>query len=155
MLNPHHASLEGLEGAAPEASGGDVAANGPARGKSPRPPRPPGIRDLGFRATGEGREYSLQVLGEGEPRLFLFFIAHQTFASRQLSFQDAPDLCYSRMQSDLIADPDLLPGSRREPTPDEMLEYHLARKSPASGRRRRAPVVPDQGAIPPFSRFGS
>lgn len=139
MLKPNYPTPVGLESVAPEPTDGVASPNGPTRAKSPRPPRPPAIRYLGFRATTEGREYSLQVSGEGEPRLFLFFIGHQAFASRQLSFQDAPDLCYARMQGDLSANPELLPGPCRELTPDELLAYHRARLSPSTARRRRRP----------------
>ena len=127
-----------LENAVPEPTGGASSPDDPTPVRSPRLPRPPSIRYLGFRATAEGREYSLQVRGEGEPRCFRFFIGHQAFASRQLSFQDAPDLCFARMRSDLSADPDLLPGPRLELTADDLLDYHRARTSPVSGRRRRS-----------------
>jgi hypothetical protein len=123
----------------------------PAPAGKPRPPRAATIRYRDFRATAEGREYSLQVDGENESRLFLFFIGHPAFAARQLSFQDAPDLCFSLLRSDLSADPELLPGSRREPTSEELLDYHRSRLSPASGRRRRASVSPVPGAGAPYS----
>ena len=151
MLNPNHPTPVGAEIVTPEATGGVASPTGSERVKVPRPPRPPSIRYLGFRATAEGREYSLQVNGEGEPRLFLFFIGHPVFASRQLSFQDAPDLCYARMQGDLIADPELLPGPCRELTAGDLIDYHRARQSPASGRRRRASANPDRGTNTPFA----
>lgn len=122
----------------------------PVPAEKPRPPRPATIRYRDFRATAEGREYSLQVDGENESRLFLFFIGHSAFATRQLSFQDAPDLCFSLLRSDLSADPELLPGLRREPTSEELVDYHRSRLSPASGRRRRASASPDRGTNVPF-----
>lgn len=143
MVNPDNPSPGIGAAVASEPTGGDTAPSGAARAKSPRPPRPPSICYLGFRATAEGREYSLRVSSEGEPRLFHFLIGHQAFASRQLSFQDAPDLCYARMQSDLSADPELLPGACRELTTEDLLDYHRARTSPVSGRRRRAPASPN------------
>ncbi len=139
MLNPHFRSLAAGESESVAAETAvEIAAPGlPAAARSPRPPRPPAICYLGFRATDEGREYSLRVTGESEPRHFLLFIGHEVFASRQLSFQDAPDFCFARMQSDLSANPDLLPGPRRALTAEDFIEYHRSRQSPASTRRRR------------------
>ncbi len=101
--------------------------------------RPPKLRYLGFCATDEGREYSLQVTGEEEPRLFLLFIRREAFASRQVSFQDAPDLCFAKLQRELQADPDLLPGTRRVVTDEEFLLYRDSRTVRAPGRRRGSP----------------
>lgn len=147
MLNPHLPSLAAGEADRVAAeTAAEVAAPGlPAAARSPRPPRPPAICYLGFRATAEGREYSLRVTGECEPRHFLLFIGHEVFASRQLSFQDAPDFCFARMQNDLSANPDLIPGPRRALTAEDFLEYHRSRQSPAAARRRRRPDAPGEG----------
>ena len=148
MLNPHLPSLAAgeAERVAAETAAGIAAPGLPAAAKSPRPPRPPAICFLGFRATADGREYSLRVTGESEPRHFLLFIGHEVFASRQLSFQDAPDFCFARMQSDLSANPDLLPGPRRALTAEDFLEYHRSRQSPAAARRRRRSDGVDRGS---------
>jgi hypothetical protein len=147
VLNPHSPSPASgkIESVAAEPAAEIAAPDVPAAARSPRPPRPPAICYLGFRATAEGREYSLRVTGESEPRHFLLFIGHQAFASRLLSFQDAPDLCFARVQSDLSANPDLLPGHRRELTAEDFLEYHRARQSPAAARRRRRPDPAGEG----------
>ena len=103
--------------------------------------RPPKLRYLGFCATDEGREYSLQVTSEEEPRLFLLFIRREAFASRLVSFQDAPDLCFAKLQRELLADPDLLPGTRRVVTDEEFLLYRDSRTVRAPGRRRGTPRI--------------
>ena len=37
------------------------------------------MRYMGFESTSEGREYTLRVDGEGEPRVFTFVIPHAAF----------------------------------------------------------------------------
>ena len=96
------------------------------------------MRYLGFRTTALGREYSFRVGGELEPRLFVLLIAHEVFASQAARFQDAPDLCFARLQRDLAADPGLLPGPHLVLTTEELLDYRVARGKPPPSRKRAA-----------------
>lgn len=95
------------------------------------------MRYLGFRTTADGREYWLRVSDGLEPRLFALLIGHEFFASREARFQDAPDLCFARLQRDLLANPGLLPGARVVLTAREILEYRDAREKRPPGRKRR------------------
>jgi hypothetical protein len=126
----------GLEGGDDAVAGGDPQRGTAREGKQ----RPPAVRYLGFRTTADGREYLLQVTGRLEPRLFVLLITHQAFASREARFQDAPDLCFAKLQRDLLADPALLPGPRLVLTDQEILEYRQARDRPAPGRKRNRPA---------------
>ena len=101
--------------------------------------RPPALCYLGFRTTDEGREYTLRVTSALEPRYFVLFIPHAAFAARQTRFQDAPDLCFGKLQRALAADPDLLPGERMALTSQELLDYREARERKPAGRKRRVP----------------
>jgi hypothetical protein len=85
----------------------------------------PSLSYLGFRTTSEGREYTVRVGGAAgaEPRHFVLFIAHTTFASGAARFQDAPDLCFARLRRELLANPDLEPGSQLVFTTQELHEY--------------------------------
>jgi hypothetical protein len=100
--------------------------------------RPPAVCYLGFEATDEGREYTLRVTDDREPRYFVLFIDHAAFAARAARFQDAPDLCFRRLRRELLLDPDLRPGPRLELTAEELLDYRDARERPVSDRKRRA-----------------
>lgn len=96
---------------------------------------PPTLSYLGFRATPQGREYTVRVGGPGsEPRLFVLFIAHATFASGAARFQDAPDLCFARLRRELAANPDLQPGERLVFSPQELSDYRGEHRT-APGRR--------------------
>jgi hypothetical protein len=116
------------------ASAGEAS---PAGRDAPRPARPPVPRYLGFDVTSEGREYTLQVTRAEVSRHFRFLIRHASFAARHVRFQDAPDLCYQRLERELSADPDLPAESRFELTGEELLAYRDAHQPGVPGRKRR------------------
>jgi hypothetical protein len=102
--------------------------------------RPPAVQYVGFRTTTNGREYTLCATGGVEPRLFVLLIPGDAFVKHAVRFQDGPDLCFRRLQRELTADPDLLPGGGFVLTTEELLDYREGRAQPANERRRRGPV---------------
>lgn len=124
-------------GASPRTGAPSVDELLPAGRDAPRPARPPVPRYLGFDVTSEGREYTLQVTSAEVSRHFRFLIRHAAFAARHVRFQDAPDLCYQRLERELSADPDLPAESRFELTREELLAYRDAHQAGVPGRKRR------------------
>jgi len=106
-----------------------------------RPPKPPMVRYVGFQSTAAGREYTMHVTGGGEPRDFVLLVPHEAFASRAARYQDAPDLCFRRMQRELGTDPGQPPGPGFVLTAEELLDYRTARDARPPVRKRRPPVV--------------
>lgn len=106
-------------------------------GGKKRGTKAPVVHYLGFRTTAEGREYTLRVRDGLESRLFQMLITHADFASRLARFQDAPDLCFTKLQRDLEADPRLLPGPAAVLTARDFLDYHHAREKRSPAPRRR------------------
>ena len=104
--------------------------------------RPPAVSYLGFRTTNAGREYTLRVTGGLGPRQFVLLITHAMFASGGMRFQDAPLLCFARMQRDLAADPDLHPGPLVELTVEELVAFRRAGEKHPQGRKRRPVADP-------------
>lgn len=102
--------------------------------------RPPAVQYVGFRTTAAGREYTLCATGGLEPRLFVLLIPGDAFVQHAVRFQDGPDLCFRRLQRELTADPDLLPGGGFVLTPEELLDYQAGRAQPTNERRRRGPA---------------
>ena len=97
----------------------------------------PTVRYLGFRTTDEGREYTMRATSAGEPASFVMLIRHQAFASGSLRFQDAPDLCSSKLTRLLAAVPgEPEPQQRLVFTLEELLEYRDSRRPPAPTRKR-------------------
>jgi hypothetical protein len=104
--------------------------------------RPPAVSYLGFRTTNAGREYTLRVTGGSGPRHFVLLITHAMFASVGMRFQDAPGLCFARLQRDLAADPDLHPGPLVELTTEELVAFRRAGERHPQGRKRRPVADP-------------
>ncbi len=101
--------------------------------------RLPTIRYMGFECTSEGRSYSLRVDDGGEPRLFTVTIPNEAFASRKARFQDAPELCFARLQRELDSNADLPDGLELQITPTELDEYREAQTRRSPDRRNRTP----------------
>ena len=107
----------------------------------PRKPvlvRPPSIRYLGFECTGEGRAYRLRVDGTGDPRLFTVTIPNAAFEARKARFQDAPELCFARLQRELLQNAELPDGLELAITPTELDEYREAQLRRSPDRKVRA-----------------
>ncbi len=107
-------------------------------------PRSPSIRYMGFRCTDQGREYTLRVDGEGDPRLFVLVIPHAAFAEKQARFQDAPDVCFAKLQRALAADAHLVPEGALVLTTADLTEYRELAAKRAPERKRRRPPSPSQ-----------
>lgn len=106
--------------------------------KHPSPSRAPSIRYMGFECTDAGRAYQLRVEGMGDPRLVTVTIPTAAFASRKARFQDAPELCYARLQRELALNADLPDGLALVITMDEMDAYRDAQMRRSPDRKTRA-----------------
>lgn len=106
--------------------------------KKAPPPRPASVRYLGFECTSAGRDYSLRVDDGGEPRRFTVTIPTEAFASRKARFQDAPELCFARLQRELATNPGLADGLAFVITPAEIDEYRDAQVRRSPDRKARA-----------------
>lgn len=100
--------------------------------------RPASIRYLGFECTAEGRAYALRVDDGGEPRLFTVTIPTEAFESRKARFQDAPEICFARLQRELAANPDLPGGLAFAVTTAEIDEHRDAQLRRSPDRKVRA-----------------
>jgi len=107
-------------------------------------PRPVSVRYMGFRCTNQGREYTLRVDGEGDPRMFVLVIPHVAFTEKQARFQDAPDVCFAKLQRELAIDSLLVPGPPQVLTPADLAEYREMQAKRSPERKRRRPPVPSQ-----------
>jgi hypothetical protein len=107
-----------------------------------RSSRPPIVRYMGFRSTTRGREYTMHVADGLSSREFVLLITHQAFAAREARFQDAPDVCSSKLRRALAADPDLAPGDTGEcmaVTAQDLLQYQGDHLSSIEKRTRAKP----------------
>lgn len=103
----------------------------------PVPTRPLAIRYMGFECTSLGRAYRLRVEGPGDPREFTVTIPNLAFEARQARFQDAPDLCFARLQRELATNAELADGSKLVISPAELDEYRDAQLKKSPDRKTR------------------
>jgi hypothetical protein len=109
----------------------------PTAPKRPLPVRPASIRYLGFECTSEGRAYRLRVDGAGDPRLFTVTIPTAAFESRKARFQDAPELCFARLQRELLSNAELPDGLELVISPTEIDEYRDSQLRRSPDRKTR------------------
>ena len=95
------------------------------------------VRYGGFRATARGREYTMHVADGVSSREFVLLITHQAFADHEARFQDAPDVCSSKLRRELAADPGLVPGDCMALTSQDLTDYRVDHSSPVKKREKR------------------
>jgi hypothetical protein len=103
------------------------------------------VRYLGFESTREGREYTLRVDGEGEPRVFVFVIPHAAFSAKEARFQDAPDLCFAKLQREILGEASApVIASRFVLTSEDLAHYRETQTKRPPERKPRP--LPNPGA---------
>lgn len=85
------------------------------------------VQYLGFRARQLVREYSFQVREAGAEREFTLSIANDAFLSRLARYQDGPDICAQRLQTELAAHANHPSQTEYVITSDELNSYRTSR----------------------------
>lgn len=100
----------------------------------------PHIEYVGFTTKGTAREYTLRVRPAGaEPMEFTVAIPSEAFLARRVRYQDAPELCYLRLQREFEEGAAQPPASYIRVTDAELEEYRVAH---APKTRRHSKGVP-------------
>ncbi len=99
------------------------------------------VEYVGFTPRPTAREYTLLVKRAGEIYSFTVAIANDAFRSRRARYQDAPDICFLKLQRELAACQSQLPPARLKVTDDD-LEAYRAAHAPKPPQRRHRPVLP-------------
>src|SRR5262249_32306392 len=111
------------------------------RVSAPAPPRAarkagmPAVEYVGFTTRGAAREYTLRVrqaAGE-DPLQFTLVIPTAAFTSHRVRYQDGPEICFLKLQRELVACADGVPGARLTVTDAELEEYRTAHAPPQRG----------------------
>ncbi len=102
--------------------------------------RPAALRYMGFQSTEDGREYELRVDDETGSRVFTLVIPHEAFAARQARFQDAPDLCFAKLQRELAAEGGIGAGRRLILTAADFQDYRDLQTKRSPERKHRRPA---------------
>ena len=78
-------------------------ANAPEPAAAPRKAvAAPQVQYLGFQDTPERREYALRVQRGDDSRRYTVWIPHAAFARREALLQDGPDICFQKLQRELM-----------------------------------------------------
>lgn len=85
------------------------------------------VQYLGFRARQLVREYSFQVREAGAEREFTLSIANDAFLSHLARYQDGPDICAQRLQTELAAHANHPSQTEYVITSDELNSYRTSR----------------------------
>lgn len=100
------------------------------------------VEYVGFTAKGVAREYRLRVRdATGDFHDFTLAIANEAFLSRRVRYQDAPEICFLKLQREVIGCAEGLPTTCLSVTDAELEEYRTAH-TPKPPQRRPRPVVP-------------
>src|SRR5262249_42342400 len=91
---------------------------------------------VGFEASDAGREYTLLVrlAGGNEAIPFTLVIQNAAFLSGRIRFQDAPELCFWKLQREVLSNADGLTKTRLLLADSDFAEYRAAHAPPPRGR---------------------
>lgn len=99
------------------------------------------VEYVGFIPKGTAREYTLRVReAAGDPHDFTLVIPNEAFLSHRVRYQDAPEVCFLKLQRELAACPGSLPAPHLAVSDADLEEYRVAHapKPP----QRRPKVLP-------------
>ncbi len=98
------------------------------------------VEYIGFTVNEATREYKLRAKQpSGEFHAFTLAISNEAFLSHRVRYQDAPDICFLKLQRELIASGDTLPALHHEVTDAELDEYRAAHAPKPNKNRPKVP----------------
>lgn len=100
------------------------------------------VQYVGFECTPEAREYVLHVTSGDGSRRFTVSIPHAAFAAHRARYQDAPDICFLKLQRELAAHDNRPEEDHMRVTDAELEAYREAQARRSPQRRARGAAVP-------------
>lgn len=98
------------------------------------------VEYLGFTTANGTREYRLRARSGDESHDFVRAIPLSAFVARRARFQDAPEICFLKLQRELAAAEGSLPDSYVRITDSELEEYRVAHSTKPSQRSGPKPT---------------
>jgi hypothetical protein len=93
------------------------------------------IQYTGFQLKPRGRDYCYRVVDpRSAAREFTLTIPKRAFEDRHFPYQDGADLCYQKLQRELVTETVDLPVQRHLTVSDQELDDYLASHRPARKR---------------------
>ncbi len=102
---------------------------------------PPGshVEYVGFAAKASAREYTLRVKRGEDFHDFTLAISNEAFLSRRVRYQDAPEVCFLKLQRELLTCLEGLPSTTSLSVTDADLEEYRSNHAPRAPQRRPKP----------------
>ena len=98
------------------------------------------VEYLGFTVNEATREYRLRARQPGgEFHAFTLAISNEAFLAHRVRYQDAPDICFLKLQRELIACGDTLPALHHDVTDAELEDYRAAHAPKPNKNRPKVP----------------
>jgi hypothetical protein len=99
------------------------------------------VEYVGFTTADASREYRLRTQDSGVFHDFVLAISLEAFVAHRARYQDAPEICFLRLQHELAACEGTLPNAYLSITDADLLEYRTAH-APKPPKRRPRPALP-------------
>jgi len=99
------------------------------------------VQYIGFAPRPKAREYTLLARRSGEVRSFTLAIANDAFREHRARYQDAPDICFLKLQRELAGCQGGWPPARLSVSDGELEAYQDAH-APKPPQRRHKPSLP-------------
>ena len=94
------------------------------------------VEYVDFKATEAVREYRVRVRRGADVQDCTIAIPNEAFLSGRVRYQDAPDICFLKIQRELAAGEEgVLPAQALRMTDEELEEYRISH-TPKAPRRR-------------------
>ncbi len=97
------------------------------------------VEYVGFQTARTSREYRLRVQDGAVFHDFVRAISLEAFAARRARFQDAPEICFLKLQRELSECDGRLPDNYLSITDSELEEYLVAHSPKPTQRRPKPP----------------
>ncbi|HVS03887.1 MAG TPA: hypothetical protein VMT16_14060 [Thermoanaerobaculia bacterium] len=99
------------------------------------------IQYVGFSVSGEAREYVLRMRDfDATWHRFTLVIPTQAFLAHRIPYQDAPDICFRKLQREAAAAVEGMPDSRLVVSDEELVRYRVETTPKRPPRRPPTPA---------------
>ena len=96
----------------------------------------PHVEYVGFSTDAVSRSYQLRAtLVTGETHDFVLVIRNEAFLGQRVRYQDAPEICFLRLQRELTAYGEDLPPLRQSVSDEDLAQYREAHAPRQPGPR--------------------
>jgi hypothetical protein len=97
------------------------------------------VEYVGFQGDNAVRRYTFRArLGTGESCDFVLIIPNEAFLAHRVRYQDAPEICFLKLQREVAACGGGLPASCQSVTDADLEAYRVAHAPKSSGRHSAA-----------------